>query len=216
MRRILLLLLLLAVPAFLHAQTATAPADDVAHGSEKVAHEAAHPNAEHGGPEGEPKFLGLPAWIFKLINMFLFLGALGYFVGGPAKRALADRHAGIQRAAQEARERRTKADQVAGDIQARLAQLEEEIRSIRDRAEKEGERQKRELIAAAENEAAKILASAKAEVDNKIKNARHELTEYAGQLASDRAEQLLRERMTTQDQQKIFRDSLRDVEEVQS
>ena len=214
MRRVLLLLLLLLVPALLHAQ-ATNPTD-VAHGSEKVSHEAAHPNEEHGGHTEEPKFLGLPAWIWKIANMLIFLGALVYFLKGPISGALADRHAGIQRAAEEAKTRRQKADQIATDIQARLAQLEDEIKNIHERAEKEGLRQKQELIAAAEAEAAKILAQARAEVDNRLKNARHELTEYAGELASQRAEQLLRERITDADQKKLFDQSVREVEEVRS
>lgn len=214
MRKFLLLLLLLAVPAILHAQAHQA--DDVAHGSEKVSHEAAHPNAEHGNAETEPKFLGLPAWIFKLINMLLFIGVLGWLIGGPIKKALADRGAGIKKAADDARDRRAKSDQVASDIQARLAQLEEEVKSIAERALQEGERQKRDLIAAAETEAAKILASARTEVDNRLKNARRELTEYAGQLASERAEQIMRERITDEDRARIFRESLREVEEVKS
>ena len=216
MRRLLFVLLLMFVPALLMAQQTATGADNVAHGAEKVSHEAAHPNQEHGDAEHEPKFLGLPAWIFKLINMLLFLGVLGWLVGGPIKKALGDRGAGIRKAADEARERRTKADQVATDIQKRLAQLEEEVRSIAERAQLEGERQKRDLIAAAENEAAKILTSARTEVDNKLKNARRELTEYAGQLASERAEQIMRERMTDEDRARIFRDSLREVEEVKS
>jgi F-type H+-transporting ATPase subunit b len=209
--------LLMLVPAVLMAQqkAPTAP-DNVAHGSEKVSHEVAHPNEEHGDAETEPKFLGLPAWIFKLINMLLFIGVLGWLIGGPIKRALADRGAGIRKAADAARERRAKADQVATDIQARLAQLEEEVRTIAERAKIEGERQKRDLIAAADTEAAKILASARTEVDNRLKNARRELTEYAGQLASERAEQIMRDGMTDEDRARIFRESLREVEEVKS
>lgn len=217
MRRLLFLLLLLTVPVLLQAQAKTATgADDVAHGAEKVSHEQAHPNQEHGDAETEPKFLGLPAWIFKLINMLLFIGVLGWLIGGPIKRALADRGDGIKKAAAEARDRRIKADQVATDIQARLALLEEEVKSIAERAQQEGERQKRDLIAAAESEAAKILASARTEVDNKLKTARRELTEYAGQLASERAEQIMRERMTDEDRARIFRDSLHEVEGAKS
>ncbi len=102
------------------------------------------------------------------------------------------------------------------DIQARLTQLEDELRAIRERAELEGERQKRELIAAAEAEAARILQNARSEVDSRLKHARHELTEYAGQLATERAEQILRERITPDDQAKLFKESLKQVEEVQS
>jgi F-type H+-transporting ATPase subunit b len=208
MRRLLLLLLLLFVPVLLHAQ-ANNPTD-VAHGSEKVSHEASHPNEETA------KFAGLPTWVWKIANMLLFIGVLAYFLGGPIKNALADRRQSIRTAAEEARQRRLKSDQLATDIQARLAQLEEEIKSIHERAQQDGERQRRELIAAAEVEAKKILTQARAEVDNRLKNARHELTEYAGELASERAEQILRERITPDDQNKLFKESLHEVEEVQS
>jgi F-type H+-transporting ATPase subunit b len=157
---------------------------------------------------------GLPTWIWKLLNMILFVGVLVYFVGGPVKKAFAERGEAIRNANDEARERRAKADLMASDIQRRLEQIEQEVRSIRQRAEAEGERQKRDLMAAAEVEAAKILQAARSEVDARLKNARQELTEYAGQLASDRAEAILRERINETDQKKIFQESLREVSEA--
>jgi F-type H+-transporting ATPase subunit b len=180
-----------------------------------VAHAETAQSEEHAEHES-PKFLGLPSWLWKIVNMLAFFGVLGYFIGPPIKRALAGRSEQIHHEAEEARQRRAKADQLAADIQARLSQLEGEVRQIRDRAQAEGEKQKREMIVAAEAEAQKILASARGEVDNRIKHARHELTEYAGQLASERAEQLLREKTTDADRQKLFRESLKQVEEVQS
>ena len=191
MRRLVLLLLLLlvmlAAPALL--------AEDAAAG------------AEHH----EKTYFGIPGWILKTANMLLFLGVLVYFVGGPVKRAFAERSAAIKQAAEEARERRGKADRMAGEIQARLAAIEAEVRAIHERAATEGERQKRELIAAAEAESQKILANARNEVDNRLKHARTELTEFAGQLAAERAEQILREQITEADQQKLFRESLSEV-----
>jgi len=215
MRRLFLILVLLFAPlAFTqeHPQSG-----DVAHGAEKVAHETAHPNEEHGGEGEAPKtYFGIPAWILKLANMLLFLGVLVYFVRKPLKSAMTERSAAIRRAAEEAKERRLKADQTASDIQARLAVIEGEVRAIHERAQAEGERQKRELVAAAEAEAAKILQTARNEVDNRVKHARHELTEYAGQLAAQRAEQILREKINDDDQKRLFQDSLKQVSEVQS
>jgi F-type H+-transporting ATPase subunit b len=169
-----------------------------------------------GGAEAEhaDTVWGLPSWIWKLLNLVLFAGALLYFIGGPVKNAFAERSAAIRQANDEARERRAKADLMASDIQKRLEQIEQEVRSIRERAEVEGERQKRELIAAAEAEAAKILQSARNEVDARLKTARAELTEYAAELAADRAEAILRERINEADQKKIFQDSLREVGEA--
>ena len=214
MRRLLLILTLLVSPA------ALAQVDDsgatAAHGAEKATHEKVHPQ-EHGqAAEGhhEETYFGIPGWILKLANMALFVSVLIYFAGGPVKKAFRERGEAIRRANEEARERRERADQMASEIQARLAAIEVEVRSIQERAQAEGERQKRELMTAAEAEAQKILAAARAEVDNRLKHARTELTEFAGQLASERAEILLREKITEQDQTKLFRDSLREVGEV--
>ncbi|HJQ39589.1 MAG TPA: hypothetical protein VKB93_20795 [Thermoanaerobaculia bacterium] len=216
MRRILFVLAVLSVLFVVPAFTQEHPqAGDVAHGAEKEAHEQAHPTEAHGGEGEAPKtYFGIPAWILKLANMLLFIGVLVYFVRKPLKSAMTERSAAIRRAAEEAKERRVKADQMAGEIQARLAAIENEVKAIHQRAEAEGEKQKRDLIAAAEAEAAKILQAARNEVDNRLKHARHELTEYAGELAAQRAEQLLRSTITEDDKSRLFQDSLKQVESV--
>jgi F-type H+-transporting ATPase subunit b len=213
MRRILLILLLLvyAVPTF--ADERQQP-NNVAHGAEKASAEAVHPGEDVGGEHEGPKFLGLPAWIWKLVNMLLFIGLLYWLLGGPAKKFFTDRNGQIRNAADEAKARRAKADQLASDIQARLAQIEADVQSIRERAEAEGERQRRELTEAASAEAQRILTSARSEVDNRLKHARHELTEYAGALAAQRAEQFVRDKITASDQKRIFDESVREVAEV--
>jgi F-type H+-transporting ATPase subunit b len=208
---IALLVVLLAA----YADNPQAP-NNVAHGGEKVGAKAAHPGEDEGGPTEGAKFLGLQAWIWKLANMLAFLAFLVWALRGPVKGAIASRHEQIQHELIEARERRAKADEMARDIQARLSRLDGDLRAISGRALSEGERQKREMIAAAEAEAQKILQSARNEIDNRLKHARHELTEYAGQLASERAEQLLREKITDADRQKLFRESLSEVEGARS
>jgi F-type H+-transporting ATPase subunit b len=216
MRRLLLILLLLVTPA-LFAQHDTTGAS-AAHGAESQAHEVAHPGEppHADGDHTEKTYFGIPGWILKIANMALFIGILVYFVSGPVKKAFRERGEAIQRANEEARERRVKADRMASDIQARLAAIEAEVRAIHERAQAEGERQKKELIAAAEAESQKILQAARNEVDNRLKHARSELTAYAGELASERAEAILREEITEQDQKKLFRDSLQQVGEVRS
>jgi F-type H+-transporting ATPase subunit b len=212
MRRLLLLILILVIAPALFAQQDKSGAT-AAHGAEGEAHEVAHPD-EHGKAaeeHHEKTYFGIPGWILKLANMILFIGVLVWFAGGPVKKAFADRSAAIRAASEEARERREKADRMASDIQARLTAIENEVRTIHERAQAEGERQKRELLTAAEAESQKILNNARNEVENRIKHARAELTAYAGQLASERAEQILREKITEADQKKLFAESLREV-----
>lgn len=212
MRRLLIVVLTLLIAPALFAQVDKS-GGSAAHGAEKETHGQVHPGegAAAGAEHHERTYFGIPGWILKLANMLLFIGVLVYFVGGPVKKAFAERSAAIRQAAEEARERREKADRMADDIQARLSAIEAEVRAIHERAQAEGERQKRELIAAAEAESQKILANARNEVDNRLKHARTELTEFAGQLASKRAEEILREKITESDQQKLFRESLREV-----
>jgi F-type H+-transporting ATPase subunit b len=210
MRRFAILLLVLMVPALAFAQHETTATTATTHT------ETAHAEAGHGEGGGEhheeqATWLGMPAWPFRAVNMILFFALLWKLLHRPIKNALAARHAKILAEAEEARARRAKADQLASDIEARLKQIEADVRSIHERAQADGERQKRDLIAAAEAEAQKILAAARNEVDNRLKHARQELTEYAGQLAADRAEQIVREKITDADRSKIFADSVREV-----
>jgi F-type H+-transporting ATPase subunit b len=206
----------LVVTPAIFAQT-DSTGGSVAHGAEGAVHKAEQTEAAHGDEEHvSKKHFGIPDWILKTLNMVLFIGVLAYFVGGPVKTMFAERSAAINRAAQDARERRAKSDQMASEIQAKLAAIEAEVLAIHDRALAEGERQKRELIAAAEVESRKILQTARNEVDNRLKHARVELTEFAGKLAAERAEQILRVRMTEQDQKNLFEESLREVGEVRS
>jgi F-type H+-transporting ATPase subunit b len=212
MRRLILILLIVLIAPALFAQV-DKTGGTAAHAAEGETHEKVHPTegAAEGAEHHEKTYFGIPGWILKIANMVLFIGVLVYFAGGPVKKAFAERSAAIRRAADEARERREKADRMAGDIQARLSAIEAEVRAIHERAQAEGERQKKELIAAAEAESQKILANARNEVDNRLKHARKELTEFAGQLASERAEQILREKITEADQKKLFSESLREV-----
>lgn len=194
-----LILLLVFVPFITASET---PAAEGAHG-EKAA-----------GASHEKTYFGIPGWILKLVNMILFIAFLMFILRGPVKNAFAARGEAIRKAREEATERRARADTMAAEIQARLGRIEQEVQTIRDKAVAEGERQKKELLAAAEAEAARILTAARNEVDNRVKRARQELTEYAGELASERAEALLREKITDTDKAKLFRDGLAQIGET--
>lgn len=199
------------------ARAETARTGEIAHGGEKDAHAIVHPHEGNGEGKEEPETTwGIPTWIFKLANMVVFIGVLVYFLKGPVTAAFRARHESVRAAAEEAKARRQKSDDLAADIQTRLGQIEQEVGAIVERARQEGERQRIELVAAAEAESRKILLAAKNEVENRLKAARTELTQYAGELAADRAEQILRTSITEADQKKLFRESLSQINEVGS
>lgn len=224
----LLLLVLLVVPVTLVAQDVAGVNDEaipaVAGDGQEPAHEAGEhagePGEEHAeeahGEEHAPTFLGLPMWIWNLINLLLFFGLLGWLLKGPIGRAFGERRTAIRAALAEAAERRKKSDSIAADIQARLAQIEGEVAAILARAQEEGERQRAEMIQAAELEAEKILAQARAEVEARTKASRQELTELARELSVERAGRLLQQSITDEDRRRLFREGVNEIAEVQS
>lgn len=213
---LIVLLALVAVGATASPQEAAQP-NNVAHGAEKQTHETAHPAEPHGeegkaeGGHHERTYFGIPGWILKLVNLIVFIGLLAYFLVGPIKRALADRRVVISTQLAEAEARRRKSDQLASDIQARLSQIQGDVDSILQRAREEGERQKQEIIAAAETEAQKIMHSAHGEVEARLKAAREELTSYARELATERAHQLLQSSLTEEDRKRLFAESVEKI-----
>jgi len=176
-------------------------------------------HAEEAAGEGahvEKTYFGMPAWVLKLINIVVFLGLLGYLLKGPISSAFAARGEQIRAELAEAKERNAKADRLATDIQARLDQIEADVAAIIERAKVDGAKQKTEIIEAARLEAEKILAQARGEVDSRIKLARKELTEYAGELAAEKTHEILATSMTDDDRKRVFADSVKAIQETKA
>lgn len=175
-------------------------------------------SAEEGGhaEEAAATYFGIPAGILKFVNLVVFLGLLGWVLKAPISNAFKARGEKIKSDLDEARRRQEKADSLAADIQARLDSIEKEVASIIDRAKEDGEKQKNEVIAAAKVEAEKILASARGEVEARVKVARRELIDFAGELAADGAHKMLVDSMSEADRKKVFSESVDNLAESKS
>ncbi|MEO8218397.1 MAG: ATP synthase F0 subunit B, partial [Acidobacteriota bacterium] len=203
MRRIIILLPLLLLFVVSRPAAAQQSSPDtgatIAHGAAEQTRETMEPShSKHGKAERESYF-GIPIWIWKIANMLLFLGVLGYVLRKPLMATFDQRGAQIRADLAAAVERRARADKFSADVEARLKNLENEVAAILDRAREEGARQRDQLIAAAEEDAKKILSTARNEIDVRLKMARKELTEYAGGLAASRARQIVSATITDQD-----------------
>jgi F-type H+-transporting ATPase subunit b len=176
---------------------------------------AAAEGGEHGD-ETPSTYFGIPAGVLKFVNLVVFLSLLIWVLKGPISKAFKDRGEKIRADLDEARRRQEKADSLAADIQARLDSIEKEVASIIERANVDGEKQKQEIIEGARAEAEKILTSARAEVDARVKLARQELITFAGELAATRAHQLLTDSMDDADRRKVFSESVDNLAETRS
>jgi F-type H+-transporting ATPase subunit b len=213
MKRFLVAILMVFAAAFPLAAQHDETGASAARGAATETHEEVHGEEAADESHEEQTYLGIPAWILKLINLVLFVGLLGYFLAGPIRGALGNRRQKIRTDLAEAADRRAKADRLAADIQSRLDQIEKEVGAILERATVEGERQKQEMIAQGRAEADKVVAQAQSAVDAQLRQAKGELTAYAARLATERALAILETQMTDADRKKIFAEG---VEEIRS
>ena len=208
MKRLLPILVLLALVAV--------PVVWASSGSEGEETVAAEEGAGHGEGHEEKTYFGIPGGVLKFFNLVLFVGVLVFLLKKSIQQAFSDRKSGIQKQLAEAEERRKKADSLAEDIQERLSQIEGEVEAILSRAREEGERQKKEIVTAAAAESEKILFTAKSQIDQRLKQARRELTEYAGELASNKAQSMIEDALTEQDRSKLFAESVEKIGGIDS
>ncbi len=214
--QILTVLLVLVSPGMTLHASSEVPAGQAAHVAANGDHAGAASSEAHGSEHAPKTYFGIPGWILRTLNMIAFFGVLVYLLRGPVGSFFRERRQTISHQLEEAKVRRAKAENLAADIQAKLSQLEAEVAAILQRSSEDGERQKQELLAAAELEAAKILTTANAGIEARLKQARTELAAYAGQLATERAHALLASNLTSEDRHRIFEQSVQKINEVRS
>ena len=82
-------------------------------------------------------FLGVPSLVWQLLNLGLFLGLLWYFLRKPAADFFGNRKADVAKALAKADEDRRRAEELAKELQARLASIETELRHLKDAARRD-------------------------------------------------------------------------------
>jgi F-type H+-transporting ATPase subunit b len=137
-------------------------------------------------------------WVFRWINFLIVFGGIVYFfrkVGGPQ---LHERAHGIEASIREAAEAREAATRELKAEEEKLAALPAEIAKMHESAKRDTSAEADRLRTLLAAEVEKIKDAARAEVEGAERVMRLELKAEAGRMAVDRAEALLRERMTPQ------------------
>src|SRR5262249_3564587 len=111
-------------------------------------------------------------WLCVIINFAVIAGLLFWAGRKYLPGIFRDRTAAIQKAMQEAQKASEEARKKLAEIESRLQQLDVEIGTMRDAAEKEGAAEEARIKATAEEDARKIIAAAEQEIEAAIKAAR--------------------------------------------
>ncbi len=170
---------------------------------------AAEEGAEHAG-----KVLGLPAWIWQLVNLVLFLGVLVYFVARPLAEAFRKRQLEVEERLRAARERRAEATRFEQDIHRRMVELEREVAEIRKQGQAEGESARAALEQRAREEADRVREASTEEIARRLSAAKAELREAAAGLTASTAAQILSREITDEDRRRLLTDSVSRLKEM--
>lgn len=157
---------------------------------------------QHGGGEAHG-FLGVPNIVWQSLNLVLFLVLVTVLLKKPLASFFGGRKREVEELNRKAEADRRRAEELATEIQRRLAGIEVEIARLRTNAGSDAEAEQKELLVQAEADAGRIVARGKNEIDTRAREARQELTAFAGDLAVEMAKEILRKGTTLEDQTRL-------------
>jgi F-type H+-transporting ATPase subunit b len=157
--------------------------------------------------EGHAPTLDSEYWwsqFIKFINFGIVIGILVYFLRKPVINFFRSRAERIDNDISAASRAREEAEARLKEIQGEIERLEDTVRDIKEKAEKEGVAEKERIINKAREEAERVLASAEREIMNRIKSGRQELKALAAELAVKHARQIIADRLDSETEEKII------------
>ena len=154
---------------------------------------------------------GEPALGWQIANFAILAGLLAYVIAKNAPPFFRARSADIQRALAEAAKAKKEAEERVAEMERRIAGLASEIErmraGMRQEMAAEGERIRRET----ERHIHRIQQQAEQEIESIIKKARRELKMYSAELALRIAEEQLKGRITSDDENNLVSSFVADL-----
>jgi F-type H+-transporting ATPase subunit b len=152
-----------------------------------------------------------PPFIAMVVNFGIL--AAGYYVFGrkPIAAALQNRRDSIAGEIEQAQKMKREAEARAKTYQAKLDRLEDELRTAREGLVRAGEAERDRIVADAEAKAERMREDASFLVEQELKQIRQDLWRDALDAAVTAAEQLLAQRVTSADHERLAEDYLGDL-----
>ena len=158
-------------------------------------------------------FLGLPMWIWQLVNLAAFLGVLGYFVARPLAQAFRRRQEAVEERIRQARKWREDAARLEAEIHERMAQLDRDLADVRARGLAEGETARAALIVKADEEAERVRRESEQEISRRLAFAKEELRRAAADLTANLATERLSAEITEDDRRRLLEEAVESLPE---
>lgn len=159
--------------------------------------------------EEEPKSA---PFIFMVLNFAILLGLIAWKGRPIANKLAVDRHDEIKTALDEAAKLREQAAAKLADYEKRLSAADAEIKALVDGMRADAEADQKRILASAETQAAQMKRDAELRIAAEIETARAVLIREVTAAAAAATEQLLRDKMTAADQQKLIGGFISDLQ----
>ena len=166
--------------------------------------------AEHGG--GEPYAPGMD-FVWRIMNFAVVAVVLFVVLRKPLSQGLKSRSQGIKEELDELERKRDEARREYAEMEKRLADAEGERDAILAEFVAQGEREKEKIVSGAHALAERIKEQAQFTIEQETAEAKSQLRREVAEMSSNLAEDLLREKITTEDQSRLVGDYLAQVEQ---
>jgi F0F1-type ATP synthase membrane subunit b/b' len=153
-------------------------------------------------------FLGLPLWLWQLLNLAAFLAVLLYFVARPLAAMFRNRQLAVEERIREAKALRAESARLEAEVHERMARLDQEIAEIRARGLAEGEAERAALSEKADREVERVRREAEEEIGRRLAAAKQELRKAAADLTAGAARDMLTAQITEEDRGRLLEEGV--------
>ena len=188
------------------ADAAAHPADDHAAGGH-----GAHPHFGEAGVDKNAANFRTDLAIYSLVVFLLLFGSLSAFAWKPIVQGLEKREHRLQADVDSARTNREASERLLVQHQAKLDQVQDEVREIFANARKESEKLKEEIVSSANREAEAARKRAVNDIEQARDQALNQLFDYMSQAVTAATRQIVGRSVTSEDQERLIRESLSDL-----
>jgi F-type H+-transporting ATPase subunit b len=153
--------------------------------------------------------------IYPFINLIILVTVMVVYLREPLRTFVRTRHETLRDELQRVRNLLSGAQTKHDEFSSKLKAMEAEIQSLRDQARQDAAASKSKIVAEAQRLSATIVSDARVSAQGLFSRLRQELFADVGAKVLDRAETLLRERLTGDDRARIRNEFSAQVESVQ-
>ncbi len=167
-------------------------------------------SAEGGHDKAAPK-----GWVkedtYRVMNFAVLAIALFFILKKPLSQALNARIKGIKDQLEALEDQKKKAEIQLAGYNEKLSRLEGEAERLIEEYVKQGEEAKIRIIKEAESTAVKLEEQAKRHIEHEFKQAKNQLQEEIFQVALVKAEEIIKAKISSEDQDRLVDDYLEKV-----